>query len=34
MTCVEKRGIFLWGWLFAVWKGRVRMGKKKKKKKK
>jgi hypothetical protein len=28
MTCVEKRGIFLGGWLFAVWEGRVGMGKK------
>jgi hypothetical protein len=26
MTCVEKKGIFLGGWLFAVWEGRVRMG--------
>jgi hypothetical protein len=31
-TCVEKRGIFLGGgWLFAVWEGRVGMGKKKEK---
>jgi hypothetical protein len=31
-ACVEKRGIFLrGGWLFAVWKGRVRMRKKKEK---
>jgi hypothetical protein len=30
MTCVEKRGIFLGG-LFAVWEGKVRMGKKKEK---
>ena len=32
MTCVEKREILFWGgWVFAVWKGRVGMGKKKKK---
>jgi len=31
MTCVEKRGIFLEGWLFAIWEGRVGMGKKKEK---
>jgi hypothetical protein len=31
MTCVEKRGIFFGGWLFAVWEGRVGMGKKKEK---
>jgi hypothetical protein len=31
MTCVEKRGIFLGGWLFAFWEGRVGMGKKKEK---
>jgi hypothetical protein len=30
MTCVEKRGIFLGG-LFAVWEGKVGMGKKKEK---
>jgi hypothetical protein len=31
-TCVEKRGIFLGGGLlFAVWEGRVGMGKKKEK---
>jgi hypothetical protein len=30
MTCVEKRESFLCGggWLFAVWEGRVGMGKK------
>jgi hypothetical protein len=28
MTCVEKRRIFLGGWLFAVWEGRVGIGKK------
>ena len=22
MTCVEKKGIFLGGWLFAVWDGK------------
>jgi hypothetical protein len=27
MTCVEKREIFLRGWLFVVWEGRVGMGK-------
>ena len=26
MTYVKKRGIFLGGWLFAVWEGRVGMG--------
>jgi hypothetical protein len=31
MTCVEKREIFF-GWFFAVWEGRVGMGKKKEKK--
>jgi hypothetical protein len=31
MTCVEKRWIFLEGWLFAVWERRVGMGKKKEK---
>jgi hypothetical protein len=31
MTCVEKKGIFLGGWLFAVWEGRVGMGKKEEK---
>jgi hypothetical protein len=31
MTCVEKREIFLAGWLFAVWEGRVMMRKKKEK---
>jgi hypothetical protein len=31
MTCVEKKEIFLGGWLFAVWEGRVEMGKKKEK---
>jgi hypothetical protein len=31
MTCVEKREIFLRGWLFVVWEGRVGMGKKKEK---
>jgi hypothetical protein len=31
MTCVEKRGIFLGGWLFTVWEGRVGMRKKKEK---
>ena len=30
MTCAEKREFFFWGgWLFAVWEGRVGMGKKK-----
>jgi hypothetical protein len=31
MTCVKKREIFFGGWLFAVWEGRVGMGKKKEK---
>jgi hypothetical protein len=31
MIYVEKREIFLGGWLFAVWEGRVGMGKKKEK---
>jgi hypothetical protein len=31
MTYIKKRGIFLGGWLFAVWEGRVGMGKKKEK---
>jgi hypothetical protein len=31
MTCAEKRDFFFWGWLFAVWEGRVGMGKKKEK---
>jgi len=31
MTCVEKKGIFLGGF-FAVWEGKVGMGKKKEKK--
>jgi hypothetical protein len=31
MTFVEKRGIFLGGWLFGIWEGRVGMGKKKEK---
>jgi len=31
MTCVEKRGNFLGGLLFAFWEGRVEMGKKKEK---
>jgi hypothetical protein len=30
MTYVKKRGnFFFFGWLFAVWEGRVGMGKKK-----
>jgi len=29
-ACVEKRGIFLGGgWLFAIWEGRVGMGRRK-----
>jgi hypothetical protein len=35
MTCAEKRETFFFlrgGWLFAVWEGRVGMGKKKKEK--
>jgi hypothetical protein len=32
MICAEKREIFFGGgWLFAVWEGRVGMGKKKEK---
>jgi hypothetical protein len=31
MTCVEKRGIFFFGWLFAFWEERVGLGKKKEK---
>jgi hypothetical protein len=31
---LRRGGFFLWGLLFAVWEGSVRMGKKKKKKKK
>jgi len=31
MTYVEKKGIFLGGWLFAFWEGRVGMRKKEEK---
>jgi hypothetical protein len=31
MTCAEKMETFWGGWLFAVWEGRVGMGKKKEK---